>query len=179
MKPSPKRAWFFNKLNNKEMKTINTLVLCCLGFILGYSQNYNESSVVLEQERMLYSNYLKNESIIKKELSNVVFITQQGKDNISRINIKAQKSNINVSQKGNKNKVDIDVRARVVNERVVQIGSGNIYQDYNRFNNKSHKMDVYQEGNNQKIFVNGANSISKDLKIIQKGNYKTIFINNF
>lgn len=161
------------------MKTINTLILCCLGFILGYAQNYNESNVVLEQERMLYSNYLKNESILKKDLSNVVFITQQGKNNISRINVKAQRSNINVNQKGNKNKVDIDVHASTVNESIVQIGSGNIYHDYNHFNSKSHKMDVYQEGNNQKIFVNGTNSISKNLKIIQKGNYKTIFINNF
>jgi|GEM_PF-3106996 len=161
------------------MKTINTLILCFLGFFLGYTQNYNESNVVLEQERMLYSNYLKKESILKKDLTNVVFIAQQGKDNISRINIKAQQSNISVSQKGNENKVNIDVHARVVNETIIQIGSGNIFQDYNHFNNKSHKMDVYQEGNNQRIFVNGANSISKDLKIIQKGNYKTIFINNF
>jgi len=161
------------------MKTINTLVLCCLGFVLGYTQNYNENNVVLEQEHMLYSNYLKNESILKKDLSNVVFITQQGKDNISRINIKAQKSSIDVNQKGNDNKVNIDVHARVIDESISQIGSGNIFQDYNHFNNRLHKIDVYQEGHNQRIFVNGANSISKDLKIIQKGNYKTIFINNF
>lgn len=161
------------------MRTINTLILCCLGFIFGYAQNYTESNVILEQERMLYSNYLNNESILKKDLNNVVFITQQGKDNISRINVKSQKSNINVDQKGNDNKVNIDVHARVVNENIIQIGSRNEFQDYNRFNNKSHKMDVYQEGNNQRIYVNGSNNISRDLKIIQKGNYKTIFINNF
>ena len=161
------------------MKTLNVILLCCFGFVIGYAQNYNESKVELEQERMLYSSFLKNESNLKKDINNIVFITQLGRNNISKINIKAQQSNVKVNQKGNENKVSIDVYARVIEESVIQIGTGNLFYDYNHFNNKLHKMDVYQEGNNQRIFVNGTNSISKNLKIIQKGNYKTIFINNF
>lgn len=161
------------------MKTVNIIIACCLGVMFGYAQNYNESNVILEQERLLYTDFLKSTLNSKKDLSNVVFITQQGKNNVSNIKVKAQKSDVKVRQKGDENKVEIDVYAKYIDEDVTQIGSGNIFKDYNHFNKQLHKIKVHQEGDNQRIYVSGTNSISKELKIIQKGNDKTIFINNF
>ena len=147
--------------------------------MFGFSQNYDDTKVALDQEKMIFLDNFKEKVQLKKDSRNLVFINQQGRRNLSSIRIKAQRSNILVNQKGDDNKVRLNIYAKEVNEVITQIGSGNLFQDYNRSNRNSHNVNVYQQGDKQKIYMYGSNSISKELKIIQKGDYKTIFINNF
>ena len=147
--------------------------------MFGFAQNYNSTKTVLDQEKMMFIDSFNEKVQLKKNSNNLVFIHQQGKRNLSNIRVKAQKSEISIIQRGDDNKVRLNIHAKVVNELITQIGSGNLFQDYNRSNNNSHNVSIYQEGNKQKIYMYGSNSISKELKIIQKGNFKTIFINNF
>jgi len=160
------------------MKSLITIFIS-FSILCSYGQNYNDTKVSLDQQKMLFIDNFNENAQLKKHSKNVVFISQQGDGNLSNIKVKAQKSNISVIQNGDDNKVRLNIQANVVNEVITQIGSGNLFQDYNRSSNNSYNASVYQEGNKQKIYMYGSNSISKNLKIIQKGDYKTIFINNF
>jgi len=108
-----------------------------------------------------------------------VYVRQQGINNLSEIKIKASKAIVKVRQNGNDNTALINVHAKVINEKVVQIGNGNLFKDYNHLNKPFHSVNVYQQGDNQKILVNGINSISKELIIKQFGNDKIMYVNNF
>jgi len=146
--------------------------------LLGYAQNYNDSKTNLEQES-LHLDFVNTDLKATNSLSNIVYVSQQGTNNLSEIKTKAIKSNVKIVQKGDDNIALIDVRAKVIKEKVVQIGNGNFFKDYNHLNKPFHKVNVHQHGNKQKLLVNGTNSISKELIIKQFGNDKIMYVNNF
>jgi len=147
--------------------------------LFGYAQNYNDSKTNLEQKRNLYLDFGNTDLKGTNNLSNIIYVSQQGTNNLSEIKTKALKSNVKVIQKGDDNTALIDVRAKVIKEKVVQIGNENFFKDYNHLNKPFHHVNVHQHGNNQKILVNGVNSISKELIIKQFGNDKIMYVNNF
>jgi len=161
------------------MKVFSSAIICCLSMLFGYAQNYNDSKTNLEQKRNLYLDFGNTDLKGTNNLSNIIYVSQQGTNNLSEIKTKALKSNVKVIQKGDDNTALIDVRAKVIKEKVVQIGNGNFFKDYNHLNKPFHHVNVHQHGNNQKILVNGVNSISKELIIKQFGNDKIMYVNNF
>lgn len=161
------------------MKVFSSIIVCCLSMLLGYAQNYNDSKTNLEQEKNMYLNFVNTDLKANSKLSNIVYVSQQGTNNLSEIKTKALKADVRIVQKGNDNTALIDVRAKVIKEKVVQIGNGNFFKDYNHLNKPFHNVNVHQQGNNQKILVNGVNSISKELIIKQFGNDKIMYVNNF
>lgn len=161
------------------MKVFSSIIVCCLSMLLGYTQNYNDSKTNLEQEKNMYLNFMNTDLKASSNLSNIVYVSQQGANNLSEIKTKALKSSVKVIQKGDDNTALIDVKAMVIKEKIIQIGNGNFFKDYNHLNKPFHNVSVLQHGNNQKILVNGVNSISKELIIKQFGNDKIIYVNNF
>ncbi|MGB1269315.1 MAG: hypothetical protein ACPG45_06225 [Flavobacteriaceae bacterium] len=162
------------------MKNKIVLLIFLLCTFVTYSQNYNnvKNITTTEQEKLFFIDYTATKA--QQTVSdNSVYILQEGADNASFVKIKAQESGIDVQQYGNDNVVDIDVKAQKVEERVIQNGDRNIFRDYDHMNKPYHGVDVYQEGENQSIYMNGNNGIIKKLQIKQIGNDKTIYINNF
>ncbi|MGB0896800.1 MAG: hypothetical protein ACPGU9_04495 [Flavobacteriaceae bacterium] len=159
------------------MKSIVSIVFCCLMTTMVIAQNYTNEERSIVEDKLLFIDYTATKT--NEPIDNFVRVNQQGKYNVSKLTIKANKSNVNVQQIGNENLVDVDVVAQVVEEKIVQIGDKNIFEDHNHLNKRYHGVDVYQNGNNQKILMNGNNTIVEKIKIKQVGNYKTIHINNF
>lgn len=159
------------------MKNLICIGLFCAIGLFCNAQNYSNDRSSGVEEKLLFIDYTVTNT--KKTTDNLVLINQQGKYNVSKITIKADKSFVDVQQIGNKNSVDVDVVADKVEERIIQIGNNNVFEDYNHLNKKFHNVDVYQNGNNQSIYMNGNNNIIEKLKIKQIGNNKTIRINNY
>ena len=117
------------------MKNIIYILACCLTGVFCDAQNYNNDKVAsVIEEKLLFIDYTTTaiNSVASRE--NLVFINQHGKNNLSKITVKANESNVEVQQIGNDNLVDIDVIAGKVDEKIIQIGDNNIFEDYNHLN---------------------------------------------
>lgn len=170
-----------------KTKTKIVLIFCLFWVSVFFAQNYSEESKEftqnIKQEQLLYLDQiaLTNKTINNKAylLHNAVYIIQEGNSNTANVSIEADKSEVSVLQNGNRNEVLLDLKADVVYENVVQIGDDLYFADINKLGNKKHQVDVYQKGRNQKIIMNGINTISEKMKIKQIGTNKTIYINSF
>lgn len=157
------------------MKMYIYLAVFCIS--VGYAQNYNDNSTVKTQDEIFFIDYTAVTA--KKSVNNLVLVNQNGHLNSSDVAIKANESVVEIQQIGNENSVKVDVVADKVEERVIQVGDRNVFKDFNHMNKKYHGVDVYQEGENQRIYLRGNNSIMQKLKIKQIGDHKTIRINNY
>lgn len=147
--------------------------------ILLIAQNYiNEKDNVEQTQEALF--YMNN-SVLEKTYSssNLVFIEQEGSRNIANANITSSNSEVIIKQFGNDNYANLNLDAFYIRENITQIGNNNTLRDYSLSSNNNHNVNVQQFGNNQKVYINGSNSLSEKIKINVKGNDKTVFVNNF
>lgn len=145
------------------------------------AQNYTNTLPEKDQVRSLYVLEQVNRvnSTPDNSFNKNVYLRQIGNENLSRVIIESSKNNINILQKGDNNEVHLNIKAVEVNENIIQLGNNNFFSDYNRRNNLKHQVDVYQKGDNQRILMNGANSLSEKIKIRLVGNNKIIYVNSF
>jgi len=143
------------------------------------AQNYmNEKDNVAQTQEALY--YLNNSSLEKKySSSNLVFIEQEGSRNIANAHIVSSNSEVVIKQFGNDNFANLDLNAFFIRENITQIGNNNTLRDYSLNSKNNRNVNVQQFGNNQKVYINGSNSLSEKIKINVRGNGKTVFVNNF
>ncbi len=161
------------------MKKFKFLILFFLFPILLIAQNYiNEKDNVEQTQEALF--YMNN-SVLEKTYSssNLVFIEQEGSRNIANANITSSNSEVIIKQFGNDNYANLNLDAFYIRENITQIGNNNTLRDYSLSSNNNHNVNVQQFGNNQKVYINGSNSLSEKIKINVKGNDKTVFVNNF
>jgi len=161
------------------MKKFKFLILFFLFPIVMIAQNYmNEKDNVAQTQEALY--YLNNSSLEKKySSSNLVFIEQEGSRNIANAHIVSSNSEVIIKQFGNDNLANLNLDAFFIRENITQIGNNNTLRDYSLNSKNNRNVNVQQFGNNQKVYINGSNSLSEKIKINVRGNGKTVFVNNF
>jgi len=143
------------------------------------AQNYmNEKDNIVQTQEALF--YLNN-SILQKNYSssNLVFIEQEGSRNKANAHITSSDSEVIIKQFGNDNFANLSLDAFFIRENITQIGNNNMLRDYSLNAQYNHNVNVQQFGNNQKVYINGSNSLSEKIKINVTGNGKTIFVNNY
>jgi len=161
------------------MKKFKFLILFFLFPIIMIAQNYmNEKDNIVQTQEALF--YLNN-SILQKNYSssNLVFIEQEGSRNKANAHITSSDSEVIIKQFGNDNFANLSLDAFFIRENITQIGNNNMLRDYSLNAQYNHNVNVQQFGNNQKVYINGSNSLSEKIKINVTGNGKTIFVNNY
>jgi hypothetical protein len=161
------------------MKNFNIWILFFLFPIILIAQNYmNEKDNVEQTQEALF--YLNNSVLENKySSSNLVFIEQEGSRNVANAHITSSNSEVVIKQFGNDNFANLNLDAFFIRENITQIGNNNTLRDYSLGSKSNHIVNVNQFGNNQKVYINGSNSLSEKIKINVKGNGKTVFVNNF
>jgi len=143
------------------------------------AQNYmnEKDNLVQTHEALLYM----NNSISQKKYSssNLVFIEQEGSRNKSNVHITSSDSEVVIKQLGNDNFANLSLDALFIRENIIQVGNNNTLRDYSLSTQNTHNVSVSQFGNNQKVYINGSNSLSDKIKINVTGNGKTVFVNNY
>ncbi|MBV1923726.1 MAG: hypothetical protein KUG68_06850, partial [Flavobacteriaceae bacterium] len=107
-----------------------------------------------------------------------IFIQQIGNSNHLNANTKSISSSINLFQYGNDNEINLNINAVSIKETVVQKGNEHIFFDISLKKTLSHTANVLQVGKNQRLYWQGANSLSEKMFISMKGNNQTILIRN-
>lgn len=110
--------------------------------------------------------------------SNDIYIQQIGNYNHLNSYTNSIRSKINLVQIGNNNGIQLGINSTLINETVIQKGNQHLFFDYSLKKTMLHSANVIQIGNNQRLFWQGANSISEKMLITMKGNNQAIFIRN-
>ena len=139
-----------------------------------FSQNENLSGK-LEVEKL---NGLQISLNDKSNKSSSVYIQQIGNSNMLTTNTQSLVSDIKLFQYGNDNEININLNAFSIKETVIQKGNEHFFLDISLKKEIRHTANVLQIGKNQRLYRQGANSISEKMFITMKGKNQAILIRN-
>lgn len=141
--------------------------------ILNPKQNIAQFNL-LDQKEGIFTALRPN-----NQVSNLVYIRQQGNENFGLVVAKSERSDISLVQNGDGNKAALFLKSETIDYKLVQQGNNNRFLHLNNKNSELIEANVMQLGNQLNIIVSGNNGISEKMKINMTGDSRSLIIRNF